>query len=691
MTAFYQTRNLVFLFTVLCLTNSSCLKDTFTDIDGTQAGPEIALPIGKVTFKIEDLLENDTLFEVNPDGLLQLSYKKDSATSLKLSTFIDELASDWQLEFDESQAIGNISIDDQTVEGSIKLSQFVSQMNGSIKQFFLNNDGNSIAVPAFNQMVNLSSNLPDFSEFTSINIADGKLTLDVTNEYPFQLKNLLMIIRNRTDNSEVTRFTVAQINPGQTISQTNDLAGKTVSNRIATVVEVFSSNGTGGAVNIDLQSELKLDLTLEDLSISGGRIRPPAYEFDPIAQFVDLSINNQDKIYGASIKSGKVNYEFQSAFNLPLEIDLEFPGILINGTSFKETISFNGSTTGTIDFAGAEIDLTLDPIIPYNRLEVKSSVRSTGTNQLTNFNGSDSIGLHIELVDLDFNSLRGNLGATDYDLEENSFDFGLDLSFLDEESKAIFFKNPEIDIFYKNSFGVPLEASLDVKTYGVFNDSSSLNPPLFVLDYPNINQLGQTISGNFNINKNNSNLVDFLSVYPNFINYKGNVKVKPNSPQEIHFVTPESELTVGFEMSLPMELKASSLIFSDTLTTEAIGDDPEIVESATLVIDFLNDLPFDSEFTLTGKGDSNPGGKVILSGLTVPAADTDNTGKVTGTKATRREIALSRDQINDLFTSNQLEIKVEVSSAEAGNKFVSIYTEDGIQIGLAIRSQLNIK
>ena len=236
-----------------------------------------------------------------------------------------------------------------------------------------------------------------------------------------------------------------------------------------------------------------------------------------------------------------------------------------------------------------------------------------------------------------------------------------------------------------------MEASLDVKTYGVFNDSSSLNPPLFVLDYPNINQLGQTISGNFNINKNNSNLVDFLSVYPNFINYKGNVKVKPNSPQEIHFVTPESELTVGFEMSLPMELKASSLIFSDTLTTEAIGDDPEIVESATLVIDFLNDLPFDSEFTLTGKGDSNPGGKVILSGLTVPAADTDNTGKVTGTKATRREIALSRDQINDLFTSNQLEIKVEVSSAEAGNKYVSIYTEDGIQIGLAIRSQLNIK
>ncbi|MEZ4980897.1 MAG: hypothetical protein R2769_04775 [Saprospiraceae bacterium] len=87
----------------------------------------------------------------------------------------------------------------------------------------------------------------------------------------------------------------------------------------------FSSNGTGGAVNIDLQSELKLDLTLEDLSISGGRIRPPAYEFDPIAQFVDLSINNQDKIYGASIKSGKRNYEFQSAFNLPLEIDLEFP------------------------------------------------------------------------------------------------------------------------------------------------------------------------------------------------------------------------------------------------------------------------------------------------------------------------------------------------------------------------------
>ncbi|MEZ4980896.1 MAG: hypothetical protein R2769_04770 [Saprospiraceae bacterium] len=132
---------------------------------------------------------------------MSLSYKKDSATSLKLSTFIDELASDWQLEFDESQAIGQYRIDDQTVEGSIKLSQFVT-MNGSIKQFFLNNDGNSIAVPAFNQMVNLSSNLPDFSEFTSINIADGKLTLDVTNEYPFQLKDLLMIIRNRTDNSE---------------------------------------------------------------------------------------------------------------------------------------------------------------------------------------------------------------------------------------------------------------------------------------------------------------------------------------------------------------------------------------------------------------------------------------------------------------------------------------------------------
>ncbi|MEZ4980899.1 MAG: hypothetical protein R2769_04785 [Saprospiraceae bacterium] len=63
------------------------------------------------------------------------------------------------------------------------------------------------------------------------------------------------------------------------------------------------------------------------------------------------------------------------------------------------------------------------------------------------------------------------------------------------------------------------------------------------------------------------------------------------------------------------------------------------MESATLVIDFLNDLPFDSEFTLTGKGDSNPEVKSYCLVLTVPAADTDNTGKVTGTKATRREIA----------------------------------------------------
>ncbi|MEZ4980898.1 MAG: hypothetical protein R2769_04780 [Saprospiraceae bacterium] len=85
---------------------------------------------------------------------------------------------------------------------------------------------------------------------------------------------------------------------------------------------------------------------------------------------------------------------------------------------------------------------------------------------MTNFNGSDSIGLHIELVDLDFNSLRGNLGATDYDLEENSFDFGLSYLSWMKNQKPSFLKILKSIFFYKNSFGVPLEASLDVKTMG---------------------------------------------------------------------------------------------------------------------------------------------------------------------------------------------------------------------------------
>lgn len=669
---------------------SSCLSDTFKGIEDVTAGPEIAAPIGKVHFKMMDFLEQDSLISVNQDGLLEVVYRKDSATSLALDQFLDDLAGTWAFSFADAEEIGPIEIDDQSIDGAITLNQFVSQMSGTIRQFFQNNNGSSLAIPAFNENVNLSYNLPPFPDFSNMVIENGRIVVNISNNFPFRLQNLELVLRNRSDNTVITRLMVNQIEPGETLTRTADLAGKEIENRVEAFIEVFTSNGTSGPTLINLDDELNLAIKLEDISIASGSIVPPAYVFDPYSQFVDLNLSSADKVYTASIATGKVNYLFDTELAIPMELSLEFPSITIDGNIFSATIPVNGTTTGTIDFSGAEVDLTLDPVVPFNRIEVKTRLQSLSSGQLIPFDAKDSIRVNIDLEELEFNSLTGNLAAASYELEANTFDFGIDFSFLDPSTEPIFFENPIINVFYKNSFGFPMEADLDVSTTGAFNDQADLNPPVIQLDYPNIGQLGQTIEGEFLLDKNNANLVNFLSVYPGSIDYQGEVRINTQDPDEIHFVTPDSKLKVGFEIKLPLSLDASRIVFEDTITSEPLGEEPDLVESATLVIDFLNRLPFEGRFQLIGfLPGNNP--VVILEDLIVPGADVDNQGKITGSKDTRSEIVLSSSQIVDLFTAERLEVRVEMNTVNAGNQFVSIYTDDGLEIGIGLRAKLNIK
>ena len=678
---------------LLLLLIAGCIDEKYSNIDGIIAEPTVALPLAKVSFNIEDVIESDSVIKVGADNMISIKYRRDSVAAIRAMDFLNDFKDLWSFSYTDKQTLGDIELPNQSGSGFFSLKAVVDEFpNPTVRQFFQLNDGQTITTLPFDEAIDYDIGIPEFTAFKKVTIKSGKLVLKGQYDFPFPIEDVIFEIFDNVSGDYVDQLEIQTLLPGQAFELETDLSGKTINNWFFIKMRNMKSPGSNGAVPLDLEARLSITAEAKELIISSGEVKVPQTDFPSVDEMIDIQPDNGIKITNSKVASGTLDFEIKSDINLPVEVNIELPTALKNGTPLTKTFMINGQTSsGSISLDGYDIDLGTDSNQPYNQFPIVINTSTNGSGSgMVIFTSTDEIEGNFDINDLVIENFVGNAGSYQETLTPGSFDFGLDFGFLDPESQAAFMEDPRIELFYQNSFGVPIESTFGMEATGTFGATQSLNPPKFVLNHPPLSQIGNSVNGNFELNKDNSDLVDFLSIFPERVDYSGEVFVNPLNNNDLdNYITLESRVQFGVDVDLPVSFKASKLVFRDTFSNEPLGDNPEEVQSLVLVLDYRNDLPFATNANLIGI--STDGNTIkILDDLLIESAKVDANGKSIETTSGRIEIPLDRSQIDAALLSETLTMKVSLSTADMGQNHVSLFSTDGIELGLAARIELKI-
>lgn len=690
------------IFTFLWLAFPSCKTDEFKDFADATIKHEgaYAFSVGRVDFTLADILEDDTSLTVGADNGIKLVYRKDDFFSLQAGELLDDLTGDINESFTHSAKIGSVAIEDALQSSALVFSTMLDDFNDlNLANYIEQNNGSSIMIPAFEESVFTEDNVPLFSDYTTLTIEDGSLFFTVTNNLFFDIEDLSLEITDIGNNQSVGIFNFNYLSVGETKTSEIGLAGKTISNEFKVSMSTLKSPGTGfNFTTVDLDAKLDATFEIRAITINEGVVNLPAGVLAEDEISFDLTTNNDEQIKKIQLNDAQINYEITSDVATDILVKVTFPDVVRNNVPVSEefTVSPTGTTgpvSGTLDFSNTLWSLDSDNAQPYNRFRANYEVSiPNGSNGQLAFSSEDAVNLEFTMSDLDVEEVVGYFGFQEEQFAENTFDLGFDFSLFADGSSPLLFSDPIMRIEISNSFGIPLQGQFNATAVGFFGENADLNPPKIIINHPNMSEMGQFANTVFVMNKNNSDLVEMLSVFPSHINYRGAAIINPNNdPNVLNFIRSDSRLDASVEFDLPFKFSAQNLIYRDTSDAASLGLGDggftiEDIDSAEMKIVYDNGLPLQSSISLIAL-DAEGNEAVVLENIQFEAASVDGNGRVPNNGTTHGEtfILLTTDQLLTLDNADRYIYEVNMTSTNNGQTPVAMYSDYQVEMGLGIR------
>ena len=680
----------------------SCKTDEFKDFgDATIVHDGVyAFPVGTVNFTLADVLEDDTTLTIGTDNGIKLVYREEHLFKLTAADILDELTGEIDETFTRSSKVGEVAINDISKDQSIVFNNLVDDFNDLILANYLQaSDGTMAVVPAFEETIVEEEILPAFTDYSSMVIEDGSMFLTLTNHLFFDVENMEITVTDIGNNQIVGVFQFNYLAVGESKTSEIGLAGKNISNQFKVVMSTLKSPGSGNQqVLVDLDAELDITFEVKNVLIKQGVVHLQPGILTEEAITFEFTTDNEERIKSIKLKEAQIDYSIISDVQSDVLVKLTFPYITKNNVPVTKEVlvaaSGNSSpVTGSFDFSNTLWQLDQDTDQPYNRLKVIYEVSMpNGSNGQLAFSSEDEVSISFTMKNLDVEELVGYFGFRQEWLEENVLDLGFDFGLFTDQSSPILFSDPTMRIEFSNSFGIPLQGEFNATAHGYFGNEANLNPPKIVINYPAMAEMGQTANTVFVVNKQNSNIVDMLSVYPSYINYTGSATINPNNnPSIVNFIRSDSELNSSVEFDLPFKFSAQSLIYRDTSKAASLGLEQggftiEDIDSAELKIVYKNGMPLKSTINLialSATGEET----VVVGNVQFKAADADSNGRVpsNGTVNGEAFIILDNEQILKLDQAYQYIYEINLKTEGNGQTPVAMYTDYKVEMGVGIR------
>lgn len=469
-----------------------------------------------------------------------------------------------------------------------------------------------------------------------------------------------------------------------------ELAVPIINSEVSTI-QLLNQVPQNDVVHIDNESKISLNYKDELTSFKGSEL----IDVEDLNQILLDTLNSlifnfgKDKLIEAlELSEGILEYEFYSQDTNDLVIYIDIPLATLNGVPFHQQINseyipgVGHSVKETINLENYSINLTQNNG-NYNTLDVFFEVLTIiGNNNIT---GDNPLG--ISFNNLKFSTIFGYLGKLNFTL----FNDTIDLTVFDNWiSGSITLIDPNISLQINNSFGFPITAQINsINETG--NSNNNLNSPLintpFLVNYPEMVQIGDYESTVIILDDNNSDISNFISISPNKLNYSLSFESNINGDTTLqNFMTADSDFHVDIDLNLPMYGTIDNIVVRDTFEFDPSQETAlnSLVE-ANFKLNTKNYFPFDvavqiyfvdENLTVTDSLLSNTE-KILLAG------SINSDGRVIFPQEKITYIDFTQNRINNLKESRFLILQLKANSTNSGNDNIQLYSDYKTTIGLS--------
>ena len=694
-----EMKNIFIAFFLVVITLSSCLKEDydFNEISLENYNPAVAAPIVNTRLTLHDLigekLEGDSsLLSIDEDSLLWVT------TSSRLFQMgVSDLFEIPDENISQSFIMDPFSISDLNENVSVTLGDVVSNFSDPEKTQIQSADGLTAPFPAIPSQSGGEHNAGTFSEFSSVNFTAGTLTLTVTNNWPIDLNNLILEIKN-SDNSVLGTVTYPSIPAGTSLAKSIDLTGKTMDNAIKANIVNIESPGSGGplvTVPISLADDIAINIASTSLAVSGGTAIFPSSQVLNDVISVDMDLGNGETLNSLKLKNGSIEYSIDYGIRETAKLTLSLPYATLTegGPVFSKVIDINSnnvtSTTvsGSIDLSGYTIDLTAGGT-GSNQIDVRIEADVVSSNIPVPFAQTDGVDADFTLANLEIEFLDGDLGTQTFTLATDTVDFGF--SELDFDAD-ITLADPRLTLSITNSFGMELGINLgDLVAENETTSQPLIGLGLVTIGAPGYGSFTDSVTTPILINTVTTNIADVLAIKPNKLIFGMTGSTNPGAGPFNNFITDESYLSVAMDIEVPLYGSVDGFQLVDTL------DFP--VEAFENVLTGLIRTQIKNEFPVNVRVQAYFVDEdfVVLDSLSSTAItvlksiDVDGDGEMLG-EVTENEtdIELTEIMVNNIKNAAKIILVSNLSTAESNS--AKFYTNYGMDIQLGVYAKVKVE
>lgn len=445
-------------------------------------------------------------------------------------------------------------------------------------------------------------------------------------------------------------------------------------------------------------------VTIDDISSTGG-LNPnlnvtagvSTLTFPISKEFVfEYPASNEERLDSVFYSMGTLSYEVTSGF----ECDLDFTFVLENTintvtnepVSFDESFVYSGSSpitsTQTISLPEHKTVLTQQNGVNVFIANIEGTL-TVNTGQGITLN--DSLSFELTYSNQDFESIFGYFGQDTVSVASST----IPIDYLENATSAgIFFKAPEMNFTFNNSFGLPIGLQLeDVYAKNSSGDSifltgSGVDSP-FIINY-NENDITVPEQSEYTINIDNSNLQDLLEIGPNSFTFPITGFSNYQTPDGFNYVTDESSLETILEFNMPMEIRLEDFEQSISFDVEGSYNENE-PDSVVLIINTINDLPIVGTMELQIVDADSMVSYTAASGIILEAPRYNVVGEIISPGETTANVILTNEGLEALKEASELRAVFTLNTPSSSvNDYFEVYADDQLTVNLSVAGTATI-
>lgn len=430
------------------------------------------------------------------------------------------------------------------------------------------------------------------------------------------------------------------------------------------------------------------DVAIPDFPISGTITQVEAHTFSVITP-------EGDKLYAVNLKDGIIDIYLSGDFPASGELLITFDAITRGGIPLKTSFEWiYGGTNSqqferTIDLDGWTIDYS-DNGNTFNYFGFTTTLTLNYEGQaISNVNGLEFV---LDIKSMEFSQATATIGKRSITSEADQFT----LNFIDELKRGkYYFDEPAISFNLTNSFGIPLQIGINSlvaqsEERGDLQLTGNVVDVPQAIDYPSIDEIGESKLTSIYINHENSNLPDILAWQPNTITYDFEGTVNGNGTDDVHFVLDTSRITADVDLELPMIGRFRNLTFSERYDFD--GSISDEVESALFRLTTSNGFPINADIQLYFLSES---GALIDSLIyddrrLLAAGLIDENGKVIESTTKEIDVIIQNGRLTSLSQATSLLLRATLNTPQNDTRSVRIFEDDRLSIKLFAQTEFEI-